>query len=67
MQGFKQVSSMMSPTVDGPSDMFWGDTCVTLQDPYGHLWVLGQKHSQKMDSPEMKANEKTWMANYEGL
>eukprot|EP00892_Ulva_mutabilis_P009449 jgi/Ulvmu1/6877/UM031_0082.1 len=66
-KGFKQVSSMMCPSTNGPCDMFWGDKCVTLQDPYGHLWVLGQKHSKAMDSDEMKEAEKAWMANYDGL
>lgn len=41
--------------------------CVTLKDPFGHLWVLGQKHGKAMDSDEMKAGEKQWMSHYEGL
>jgi uncharacterized glyoxalase superfamily protein PhnB len=65
--GFKQVPSVYNPSADGPKDMFWGERVAAMEDPYGHVWVFGQKHSKPKDSAEMKEGEKEWMAMYDGL
>ena len=36
-----------------PSDMFWGDRCAAVADPYGYLWSFAT-HQKDLTAEEMK-------------
>jgi PhnB protein len=36
-----------------PADMFWGDRCAAVADPYGYLWSFAT-HQKDMSEEEMK-------------
>jgi uncharacterized glyoxalase superfamily protein PhnB len=36
-----------------PADMFWGDRCAAVADPYGYLWSFAT-HQKDMTEEEMK-------------
>lgn len=36
-----------------PADMFWGDRCAAVADPYGYLWSFAT-HQKDMTAEEMK-------------
>ena len=45
-------------------DQFWGDTCASVEDPYGHIWTFAHKHGKSEKSEEMLESEKNWNAMY---
>lgn len=44
----------LGATSEGPlMDMFWGDRCGTITDPYGYTWMVGT-HKAEPTAKEMK-------------
>jgi hypothetical protein len=37
---------------------------VALEDPWGHTWVLAQKHGKDTKGSEMQAKRKEWYMNW---
>ena len=42
------------------ADMFWGDRCGTLADPFGHKWSIAT-HKEDLTSEEIKRRGRIWM------
>lgn len=64
--GFRAVTSHSSLTEE-PGDMFWGATTCTVQDPYGHTWVLSKSNGKEMGDPSMEPNRLEWQKLWDGL
>jgi PhnB protein len=62
--GFKPKVCYFNRGLD-VEDQFWGDTCASLVDPYGHVWTVAKKHGKDSKSEEMKAAEKQWTGMYD--
>jgi len=43
------------------ADMFWGDRCGQLVDPFGHAWTLST-HTQDYTPEEIEDGAKAWQA-----
>lgn len=48
------------------NDMFWGDRCGTVQDPFGHRWTVGT-HTKDMTPKEVEEGAKKWMQSKKTL
>ena len=50
-----------------PTDMFWGDRCAGVSDPYGYLWSFAT-HQKDMSDEEMRSAgqefAKKWQAEH---
>ena len=42
-------------------DMFWGDRCGNVEDPFGYRWNIAQ-HVKDMTPEEMKKGQEAWFA-----
>lgn len=42
-------------------EMFWGDRCGTLQDPFGYSWMIAT-HSRDLTPEEIAEGAKAWFA-----
>jgi len=42
-------------------DMFWGDRCGQIEDPFGYKWMIAQ-HVKDLTPEEMKKGQEAWMA-----
>jgi uncharacterized glyoxalase superfamily protein PhnB len=42
-------------------DMFWGDRCGQIEDPFGYKWNLAQ-HIKDLTPEEMKKGQEEWIA-----
>lgn len=62
--GFKPTTCYFNRGLD-VEDQFWGDSCASLADPYGHIWTFAKKHGEDGKSEEMVAGEKVWSSMYE--
>ena len=49
------------PSSTAPSDQFHGDRAGSLQDPYGHRWMLAT-HTEDMSEEEMQRRTEEAMA-----
>jgi uncharacterized glyoxalase superfamily protein PhnB len=43
------------------ADMFWGDRCGRLVDPFGHVWSLSQ-HKEDVSPEEMKTRQQAFLS-----
>jgi uncharacterized glyoxalase superfamily protein PhnB len=43
------------------ADMFWGDRCGKVDDPFGHGWNLAQ-HTKDLTPEQIEQGQKEWMA-----
>lgn len=43
-------------------DQFWGDTCASVVDPYGHIWTFAHKDGK---SEKMLETERNWNKMYD--
>jgi PhnB protein len=66
-RGCKIITGNPFNPVGKPQDMFWGDRVASIEDPFGHVWVLAMPHNLKAEHADMKANEKAWLAEYDLL
>lgn len=46
------------------ADMFWGDRCGTLKDPFGHQWSIAT-HKNDLTVDEVKDAMRQWMTQTE--
>lgn len=52
-QAFKQAIAAGGTEVMPVMDMFWGDRCGTLKDPFGYQWMIGT-HKQDLTNAEIQ-------------
>jgi uncharacterized glyoxalase superfamily protein PhnB len=50
---FKRAIGAGAKATQDPTDMFWGDRCSGVADPYGYLWSFAT-HQKDMTEAEMK-------------
>ncbi|HTN52645.1 MAG TPA: VOC family protein [Anaeromyxobacter sp.] len=51
-QVFKKAVEAGARSINAPTDMFWGDRCGAVADPYGYLWTFAT-HQKDMTRDEM--------------
>ena len=44
------------------ADMFWGDRCGQLQDPFGHIWTLAT-HTEDLNPEEIAKRQQAFFAS----
>jgi hypothetical protein len=42
-------------------DMFWGDRCGTLKDPFGYQWMIGT-HKQDLTNDQIQKGAEAFFA-----
>lgn len=47
------------------ADMFWGDRCGQVQDPFGHIWWLAT-HTEDLTQAEMTTRQQAFFASARG-
>jgi PhnB protein len=47
-----------------PSDMFWGDRCAGVSDPYGYTWSFAT-HQKDLSAEEMRRAGEAWARSSE--
>ena len=52
-QAFKRAIDGGAKETMKPSDMFWGDRCAWIADPYGYLWAFAT-HQKDLTADEMR-------------
>jgi PhnB protein len=52
-QAFKRAMDAGAKETMKPSDMFWGDRCAWIADPYGYLWAFAT-HQKDMTAEETR-------------
>ena len=57
---FDQAVKAGATTVMPVADMFWGDRCGTLKDPFGHQWSIAT-HKRDLTPEAMEEAMKQWM------
>jgi uncharacterized glyoxalase superfamily protein PhnB len=50
---FKQAQAAGAKAVTPVMDMFWGDRCAQLTDPFGHKWSMAT-HKEDLTSAEIE-------------
>jgi uncharacterized glyoxalase superfamily protein PhnB len=50
---FRQATGAGAKGTYEPSDMFWGDRCAGVIDPYGYMWTFATRQKE-MSREEMK-------------
>jgi PhnB protein len=50
---FKRAVDAGAKAIGPPTDMFWGDRCAGVADPYGYLWSFAT-HVKDVSAEEMK-------------
>jgi hypothetical protein len=40
-----------------PADMFWGDRCASVADPFGYLWSFATRQKELTDEEVRRAGE----------
>ena len=59
---FDQAVKAGAKTVAPVADMFWGDRCGQVQDPFGHLWWLAT-HKEDLTPDEMAKRQQAFFAS----
>ena len=57
-QAVKAGAKVISPM----ADMFWGDRCGQLQDPFGHIWTLAT-HTEDPSPEEIAKRQQAFFAS----
>jgi PhnB protein len=52
-KAFKQAVAAGAKSTMDPADMFWGDRCGSVADPYGYLWSFAT-HQKDLTEEEMR-------------
>ena len=64
---FKRAVDAGAKAVGPPTDMFWGDRCAGVADPFGYLWSFAT-HQKDLSVEEMRKAgaefAKTWAAQH---
>jgi len=50
---YRQATSAGARSTMEPADMFWGDRCASVADPFGYLWSFAT-HQKDMTDEEMR-------------
>ena len=58
---FKQAVAAGGTTVMPVADMFWGDRCGTLKDPFGYSWMVAT-HKQDLTNDEIQKGAEAFFA-----
>ena len=58
---FKQAISAGAKEIMPVQDMFWGDRCGTLKDPFGLQWMIGT-HKKDLSKEEVKKGAEEFFA-----
>ena len=62
---FKQALTAGAVEIMPVADMFWGDRCGTLKDPFGYSWMIGT-HKRDLTNDEIKKGAETFFAQMTG-
>ncbi|OFZ20525.1 MAG: glyoxalase [Bdellovibrionales bacterium GWB1_55_8] len=60
-QSYKKALEAGGKEYEGLADMFWGDRCGTLQDPFGYYWTIAT-HREDLSQKEMEERGKEFFA-----
>ena len=58
---FKQALDAGAKSLMPVADMFWGDRCGTVTDPFGHSWTLAT-HTRDLTEEEIKQGAESFFA-----
>ena len=58
---FKQAIAAGATETMPVADMFWGDRCGTLKDPFGYSWMIAT-HRQDLTNDEIQKGAETFFA-----
>jgi len=56
---FEQAVKAGATSVMSPEDMFWGDRCGAVKDPFGHKWSIAT-HKKDLTPQQMEEGAKKW-------
>ena len=59
---FKQAIDAGATVVMPVGDMFWGDRCGTVNDPFGYGWTIAT-HIKDVSDEEMRKGAEEFFAN----
>ena len=60
---FNQALSAGATVTMPVADMFWGDRCGNVKDPFGYEWMIGT-HKKDMSKEEIQEAAKEFFAQY---
>lgn len=60
-QAFKQAIAAGGKEIMPVSDMFWGDRCGTLKDPFGYQWMFAT-HKQDLTNDQIQKGAQAFFA-----
>ena len=58
---FKQAVAAGGTVIMPVADMFWGDRCGTLKDPFGYSWMIAT-HKQDLTNDEIRKGAEAFFA-----
>src|SRR3989339_1732627 len=58
---FEQAVASGATEIMPVADMFWGDRCGTLKDPFGYMWMVAT-HTRDMSDQEVQEEAKAFFA-----
>jgi uncharacterized glyoxalase superfamily protein PhnB len=58
---FEQAVAAGATVVMPVADMFWGDRCGSLKDPFGYEWTIAT-HTRDLTEGEIQEGAKTFFA-----
>ncbi len=64
-QTFNRAVSAGAKSESPVSDMFWGDRCGTVTDPFGHKWMVAT-HKEDLTMEEIKKRAKDFFTQMAG-
>jgi PhnB protein len=59
---FKQAVAAGATSAMPVADMFWGDRCGSLNDPFGYSWMIAT-HTRDMTNEDMQEGAQSFFAN----
>jgi uncharacterized glyoxalase superfamily protein PhnB len=60
-QAFKRAVEAGGEVIMPVDDMFWGDRCGTLKDPFGYAWTIAT-HTREVTEEEMREGAEAFFA-----
>ena len=60
-QAFKQAVAAGATATMPVADMFWGDRCGSLKDPFGYTWMIGT-HKQDLTNDQIQKGAEAFFA-----
>ncbi|MEW6721117.1 MAG: VOC family protein [Thermodesulfobacteriota bacterium] len=62
-EAYKKAVDAGAAVKEPLKDMFWGDRCGTVCDPYGYCWTLAT-HKEDVPPEEMKHRHEEWIKEW---